>query len=266
MIVCMPETPDFSLPPQWVLDLHKPEEMGSFFLVDETDNPNDFTAALVDYHSVNPYTMDVGSEDTLPVKEESRFTITADSLKDLYGKLESLDGGYLLTSRLEKRFYGGDPSIPMTVGFCSAFTVPALVFSAYKGFLQVEKSFKENPDNVIFAHDFINNHPMFWTIREHPTNRRRKSEVVDVITNGGFNKLEFMVGFSDKKTEDGKPKPLVMVETGPGNYHDLNLDVYADSFDAAILETARRISVHYNSHGGFTDSSKEEPNDNFFRD
>jgi hypothetical protein len=241
-----------------VLDLHKPDEMQSHVLVSEGDEPGTFLIQDVDVHAMNPYTAVLEDPD-IPTKGEGRiFTGTPE---ELYEELKTADReNKVIASRGIRKLLRNVHQVPMVFGHVSDFTGPALVFAEYRAFRQIEKQYKANPKQVGLAYHFINSHPMFWHVRQH----RKDEEKFDVVTGRGWDRLDFMV--SNKIDQSGAMKTTVMIECGPGNYHDYNLDVYAKSFDKAVLKLAKLISKHYDSHGGFTDTSKKEPNDNFFRE
>lgn len=247
---------DFSKPPQWVLDLYDPDNIPPHVIVRKMlDEPDTYLIQEVDFHAVNLFTASLVNSE-LPTKGETR-TFTG-SPAELYEELVSLDKKVLLEFS-QRRLFRGLNNVPMVFGHSSDFSTPALVASDYRSFLKDEERYKANPTEVGLAHTFINNHPLFWYGKK---NRREQPEVV---TGRGWQRLDFEV-FMSKDEETGAPKTTVTIETGPGSYHDLNLDVSAPSFDEAIIELARLISVHYDSQGGFTDKRKKEPNDNFFRE
>jgi hypothetical protein len=246
---------DFSNPPQWVLDLYDPDNIPPHVLVRQAEEPDTYLIQDVDFHAANLFTACLVDFE-LPTKGEvTSFTGAPD---ELYEELMKLDKKVLLEFS-QRRIFRDYKEIPMAFGHSSDFSTPALVFADYQSFLSWEKAVEENPEQVGAAYEFINQHPMFWHKRE----TRRGG--VEVVTGRGWDRLDFEV-FNKKDKETGEIKTTVTIETGPGNYHDLNLDVYAPSFDAAVIEMAKLIHKHYDSHGGFTDKRKKEPNDNFFRE
>lgn len=248
-------TSDFSQPPQWVLDLYAPDNIPPHVLVRKAEAPDTYLIQDIDFHAVNLFSASL-IDFEFPTKGEVRsFT---GNPKELYEELMKLDKKVLLDFS-QRRLFRDYPEIPMFFGHSSDFSTPALVNADYRSFLSWEKAVRDNPEQVGAAYEFIKQHPMFWYKKE---GRKGNPEVV---TGNGWDRLGFEVFTKlDKKT--GEVKTTVTIETGIGNYHDLNLDVYAPSFDAALIELAKLILKHYDSHGGFTDKRKKEPNDNFFRD
>lgn len=248
-------TSDFSNPPQWVLNLYNPDKIPPHVLVRQSDEPNTYLIHEVDFHAVNLFTASLVDFE-LPTKGEARtFTGSPD---ELYEELNKLDKEVLLEFS-QRRLFRENKDIPMVFGHSSDFSTPAIVACDYRGFLQDEELYEADPEHVGLAHAYINNHPMFWHVREN-----RKGQP-DVITGRGWHRLDFQL-FLKKNKETGVTETTVTIECGPGNYHDYNLDVYAPSFDAAVIDLAKKIHQHYDSHGGFKDKTKKEPNDNFFRE
>ena len=249
-------TSDFSLPPQWVLNLYKPDEIPPHVLVTVGEEPDTYIIQEVDFHAVNLYTIPLSFNPDFPVKGEPKVFVG--SIEELYAELREMDeADKVITTGAVRKALSANNQIPLAFGMASDFSTPSMVFSDYKQFLNAEKAYKEHPEQVGLAYDFINTHPMFWGVI---TGKRDK---VRVVTGRGWQRLDFEI--FNKTTENGL-ETTVTIETGPHNYHDYNLDVYAPSFDAAVIELARLIHKHYDSHGGFTDKTKKEPNDNFFRE
>ena len=249
---------DYSLPPQWVLDLYKPEKIRPHVLVTKGDTPDSYVIRDVDFESANLFTFSLMESDNLPTKGESRVFVG--SPEELYEELLSLDAKVILAFSA-RNIFDKNPRIPMAFGHSSDFSVPALVLSDYKAFKSWEEALVENPEQVGVAYEFINQHPLFW----HVEKSRREGGRPNIVTGRGWHCLQWEL-FHKKNKKTGAPEVTVTIECGPGNYHDYNLDVYAPSFDEAVIKLASLIHKHYDSHGGFTDKTKKEPNDNFFRE
>lgn len=249
-------TSDFSNPPQWVLDLYNPDNIPPHVLVRKMlDEADTYRIQEVDFHAANLFTASL-IDFELPTKGETRtFTGSPD---ELYEELKSLDKKILLEFS-QRRVFKESKHIPMAFGHSSDFSTPALVACDYRSFLRDEELYKANPQQVGLAHSYINNHPLFWY------SKKNRKGGLEVVTGRGWQRLDFEL-FNKTNKETGVTETTVTIETGPGTYHDLNLDVWAPSFDAAIIELAEKIHTHYDSHGGFTDKRKKEPNDNFFND
>jgi hypothetical protein len=246
--------PDFSKPPQWVLDMHDPDSMPSHVFVTESEDPDSYVIQEIDFHVMNPYTVSLAFDLEFPVKGKPEVFVG--SKEGLYERLQSLHSEVILSRSVSKLIADGYLA-PMAYGHASGFDGPALVCGGYKAFLQAQEAYEKNPEQAGPAYEFINQHPMFW----HKTKTRRGE--IQVVTGQGWHSLQWLV-LHRKNKETGAKQYTVTIETGPGSYHDYNLDVYAPSFDAAIIEMAKLIHKHYDSHGGFTDKTKKEPNDNFF--
>ena len=271
----MTETLDFSMPPQWVLNLYNPEAMRPHILVTKGAEPDSYLIREIDFHKVNLFTVPLGEGTSYPTKGEGR--VFHGTPEELYSDLQAADAK-VMTSREVQDELSRVSHVPLFFGHSTEVTGPSLTFHEYQAFRVAEERYRANPEDSLLAHNFVNLHPMFWTVDYDaprlPRPRRRGVGPVEAVEEGtdtspvmprvrtgrGFSKLDFMV------LNDENGNPTVAIECGPGNYHDYNLDVYAPSFDAAIVQLAKRISEHYNSHGGFTDPTKKEPNDNFFRE
>lgn len=256
----MTNTPDESLDefdslPQWVLRFYDPKKIRPHVLVSRGTEPDTYLIQEIDFEAVNLYTVSL-FDFVLPTKGEVREF--AGSPDELYGMLIELEQKPLLAFR-SRDLFQKNMRVPMTFGMSSDFTRHALTNADYQGFRQAEKSYKENPEDISLAYEFINQHPMFWTVKKDPRGN------LYLATGQGWNRLSFEL-MKNKNEETGKVETVVTIETGPSNYHDYNLDAYAPSFDSAILEMAKLIATHYDSHGGFTDKTKKEPNDNLFRE
>lgn len=248
--------PDFSKPPQWVLDMHDPDTMASHVYVTEGENPDSYVIQEIDFEEMNPYAVPITFNIEFPVKGTAEVFV-GDKVA-LYEKLLSLDSKVILSRSVSNLIADGHLAA-MAYGHSSAFETPALVCNAYLAFLRAEEAYKASPEKAGLAYDFINLHPMFW----HKTKTRRGN--TEVVTEQGWGHLQWQV-FNKKNKDTGELETSVTIETGQGSWHDYNLDVYAPSFDGAVIELAKLIHTHYDSHGGFTDKTKKGPNDNFFRD
>lgn len=249
-------TSDFSLPPQWVLDLHDADAIPPHVFVTAGEEPDSYVIQAVDFHKTNPYASPVTFDHNLTTKGDPEVFFGAKD--EMYEKLLSLDVEVILSREVSAVIADGFVA-PMAFGHSSDFTNPALVCSSYREFLKANEAYEADPEHIGFAHNFINLHPMFW----HKTKDRRGE--IDIVTGQGWGHLQWMI-MNKKNKETGVIEPTVTIETGQGNWHDYNLDVYAPSFDGAVIELAKLIHTHYDSHGGFTDKTKKGPNDNFFRD
>ena len=249
-------TSDFSLPPQWVLDLHDADAIPPHVFVTAGEETDSYIIQAVDFHKTNPYAAPVTFEHKLETKGEPE--IFFGSKTETYEKLRSLDAKVILSREVGAVIADGYCA-PMAYGRSSDFTDPALVCSSYREFLKANEAYEANREHAGLAYAFINLHPMFW----HKIKDRRGE--MEIVTGQGWGHLQWMVR-NKKNKETGVLETTVTIETGQGSWHDYNLDVYAPSFDAAVIELAKLIHTHYDSHGGFTDKTKKGPNDNFFRD
>lgn len=128
-----------------------------------------------------------------------------------------------------------------------------LDFSNYFSFLKLAKSWVADQDNWVLAYNFIQYHPMFWSIHD------LKTHPFTWKTEHGHSSLWVMVG-SDKG------KPVVMLEGGSSvpphhnhHYHDHKLDVWGENFEDAYIKFAKNIHRDYSLDGLFrADCTSEE--------
>lgn len=247
---------DFSLPPQWVLDFYQPANLRQHFLVfADADNPEYYNIRPVVLDEVNMLSFDLRTGmDTLLTVDEGSYSLSASGAKELYEELKKKGDHFFLSEKVRERVKGSPWEIVLSHLYSSEFMYASGMADAYQSFLTAEQRFQENPEQVSNAFDFISNHPVFWYVRN---NRSGKPYIVE---GSGFQRLQFDV-FPEK---EGSSSSVVTIETGPGSYHDLNLDVSEATFDAALIALAKLLHKHYDSHGEFRDKTKKEPNDNLF--
>lgn len=248
---------DFSSLPQWVLGLYKPEEITPHVLVSAADEPDTYHIQEIDFNAINLYEKRLDFTREYPTKGE--VEVFVGSPTDLYKRF--LGAKVVLTGEASKRMSEAR-EVPMVFGHSTELSAYGLTNSGYEEFKFCEQAYDEDPENSVLAYGFINTHPMFWSVKKE--SRRGWTEVE---TSEGWKRVDVEISMERRgQKKDAARKTTVMLEAGPGNYHDYNLDVYAPSFDAAIVELAKLIKTHYDSHGGFTDKTKKEPNDNFNED
>lgn len=103
--------------------------------------------------------------------------------------------------------------------------------------------YEESPDDFMASYYFLDGHPCFWLKNE-------RGGVYDWEIQGFASRLWHHPSF-------GKDKKVVhMMEAGAHvegsynqHYHDLRLDVYADSYENAIIETAALVHKFFNTDG-----------------
>lgn len=249
-------TEDFSSLPQWVLDLYNPDSISPHMLVKEVEEPDTYRIQAIDFHAMNLYTQKLSFERDYPTTGEAE--VFTGSYEDLYNRLQEIEAKVVIPASLTKKMRG-IPEMALSFGHSVELSSYGLVNSSYEEFKFCEKAYLEDPENSGTAYNFINTHPMFW-YKKKDNGRGR----IYITSDEGWERTSILVTID--KTPSGKRETVVMLETGPGNYHDYNLDVYAPTFDDAIVKLAQLIHTHYDSHGGFTDKTKKEPNDNFFRE
>lgn len=110
----------------------------------------------------------------------------------------------------------------------------------YRKWLETDAEYRKNPKDWVLAYNWIQDHPAFWTRQtDEKTWHWNTSKGVRFYTTVFYN----------------KKKPMVAFETGghtPGyteTYHDLELDVYAKSFEKAYVKLAKRIDKFFNVDG-----------------
>lgn len=249
-----PDT-DFSRPPQWVEGFYKPADLPPHFLVfTDTDNPESYNIRPVTLDGVDMLSFDLHSGmDNLPTLDEGGYSISASGDEELFKELKKRGKHFFLAKEVRERVQGSPWEIVLNHSYASEFLYASGVAASYEDFLAIEQRFQENPEQIANAYAFISNHPVFWRIQT----RNGKSYILE---GQGFQRLQFDVFQKAASPSES----VVTIETGPGRYHDLNLDVSDSTFDGAVIALAKRLLEHYDSHGDFRDKTKTEPNDNFF--
>lgn len=241
------KAPDYSLPPQRVLNIYDPNSFSPHTLVTEGPN-NTYRLGEIDFHAVNLYALGIQDLAALPVKGEQRV-LEGLSIRELYTELNKLGHEIVLSHREPFARKLQKTANYLTYGFSTKVVTPLILHDDYCDFVQIAEQRRASPSNIKLAYEFIKEHPMFWRITKTRTGG------MNVVSGEGFSRLQF----------DVLPKNVVTIESGPGNYHDYNLDAYGNSFDAAVINFAELLSTHYDLHGSFTDTTKREPNDNFVK-
>jgi hypothetical protein len=110
--------------------------------------------------------------------------------------------------------------------------------SNYVNFLKSALKYLKNPEDFMSSWFFINSHPAFWWRRQ--AEKFPNSWTVDE----GISKM-WLYPDKNKKSPTGL---TFMLETGgavepdrTSHYHDLRLDIYAPSYEAAIVAMAAKI-------------------------
>lgn len=111
----------------------------------------------------------------------------------------------------------------------------------YLGFLRTTLEYEKNPNDFYTAWLWLDAHPAFWF--------RDKKDSTDWVTHT-ISKVEVML------TKDDKGNTVVMLEHGAAvepervmHYHDLRLDVYAPTYEAAIIQLAGLVHKFFNYDG-----------------
>lgn len=118
----------------------------------------------------------------------------------------------------------------------------ALAVNQYYQWLKSAKAWLENQDDFLSAYSFLVGHPAFWT-------RQSKDHPNDWNTDHGVSTM-----WTYPTSKGGKV--LWMMETGGAvrpdflhRYHDLRLDVYAKSYEKAIVKTAKKVHKFFGLDG-----------------
>lgn len=106
-------------------------------------------------------------------------------------------------------------------------------------FYQIAEQYHNDPNNFTNALNFIEKHLIFWT------------------RNYGGRDWEYHFTPWVEFATNEKGKPICMLEAGEhhveSNYtetcHDYRLDVYAPTYEKAIIKLAKRITKYYNDDG-----------------
>lgn len=113
---------------------------------------------------------------------------------------------------------------------------------SYLFFLLTASKYLENPKDFVLAYHFVNGHPAFWS-------RYNGTSTDWNLENNGFISMDVI---NDHKTG----KPLVMLEHGAAvpperthHYHDLRLDSYGETYEAAIIDLAAKVNANFDLEG-----------------
>lgn len=111
----------------------------------------------------------------------------------------------------------------------------------YLGFLRTNLEYEKNPNDFYTAWLWLDSHPAFWF--------RDKKDSTDWVTRS-ISKVEVML------TKDDNGNTVVMLEHGAAvkpervmHYHDLRLDVYAATYEEAIVKLAALVNKFFNYDG-----------------
>jgi hypothetical protein len=126
-----------------------------------------------------------------------------------------------------------------------------LLEESYSGWFNGSgKRYSEGDTSFIGSYDFLDGHPCFWT-------RREDRDSIDKYpyewkTNGHVNKFWFEID----RSEDRPNGIVFMMECGAHavpdythHYRDFRFDVWADSFEDAVIQTAALIHKFFNLDG-----------------
>lgn len=118
-----------------------------------------------------------------------------------------------------------------------------LQYRSYLGFLQNALAYLKNPTDFMLAWNFLDHHPFAWY-------RWNKERPDDWATEGLISKMWL------QPTYDKEGNILFMMEAGAAvepertsHYHDPRLDVYAPSFNDAIIEMAALVHKFFHLDG-----------------
>lgn len=113
--------------------------------------------------------------------------------------------------------------------------------SDYLNFLRTTLEYEKTPDDFYLSWNWLNNHPAFWV---------RYSKNLEEWITSTISKIEVMV------TKDDNGNTVVMLEHGAAvaperlqHYHDLRLDVYAKTYEEAIVKLAALVHKFFNYDG-----------------
>lgn len=210
-----------------------------------------------------------------PHVEEDEKRKAYDSIKDAYENNHELSSNMRIDDSVLKELDVEDslfisypsernPKYSTMVVTTSDESRLMLLEYSYKSFLETAEKYREDPSNFRNAYSFVVDHPAFWIKPEkfqkldkddssesENTKWRRNYDWKtscdqDVWTAPLFNK--------DKKT--GELKHCWALEIGGHitdeylyRYHDLRLDVYADTIEEAYVILAEKVNKFFNDDG-----------------
>lgn len=143
------------------------------------------------------------------------------------------------------------------------------VESTYRAWLSTAKEWIEDPQNPVKAYHFLDGHPSFWTFE--PSNGT--DDAMEIMDRGEVTDLDAFMRASKLRTAGfarsfwkaiGGKNNTYMMECGSAvpplrayHYHDIDVDAYAESFEACYVQTAEYV---------FSINSFSEDNDSRHRD
>jgi hypothetical protein len=111
----------------------------------------------------------------------------------------------------------------------------------YLDFLELTRHYEKNPNNFVTAFHWLETHPAFWTRPDAESNYWSTDNIsrlwIGVTTN--------RVGETVIMLEHGGAVEPARTDT----YHDLRLDVYAPTYEIAIIELAAKVHQFFNVDG-----------------
>jgi hypothetical protein len=120
----------------------------------------------------------------------------------------------------------------------------------YNGWRESAPEYLANPNDFLMAYYFLDSHPCFWT--RQLTNSGEVRDPFGWKMSGHAMDLWSMPEFS----ETNPTGVTFMMEAGAhiapaytSHFHDLRMDVYAESYEAAIIKTAALVHKFFDLEG-----------------
>jgi hypothetical protein len=179
--------------------------------------------------------------------------ISMPDIEDLYSEIHkkgfdvAFDDSVFAAEGVEKGFLSGAEK-KQGKGFTrmlfDAYDPRPLDFANFFHFLKLAKKWRDNQDDWVLAYQFIETHPMFWSV----SNYEKYPHVWR--TDEGHSTLWVHA------TKNDKGEPVVMLEGGSSvpphhnhHYHDHRIDVWGKNFEDAYIQFAKNIHRDYSLDG-----------------
>lgn len=214
-----------------------------------------------------PYTIDYANGKYVifpPGSEYSNIVSEHDNLVDAYDDAHARDnnddngGGLDITDNVPEVKDNSLGKMMLSVPTDNSKFLRALIFITdaerlnmlkyrYYSWLKHASAYKNNPDDFMLSYTFVDSHPSFWTHEGAPG---KEEFTYNWNTEDYANKLWI------HPTHDDDDNIVFMAEAGSHvppdyttHYHDLRLDVYADSYENAISKMAAKVHKFFAPDG-----------------
>lgn len=178
-----------------------------------------------------------------------------DTIESAYDAMEDAGYQFSFSDSVEEK-HGRVVSVPTEDGKWNRMLLPRneqsklnRLKSAYLMWWGIAEAYLADPHDFIKAYEFLDGHPCFWTHMKSPN-----SDDTDFTFTWETDSHALRIWHRPVRNNDGNT--VFMMETGAHvpesyteHYHDLRLDVSADSYENAIIETAAKVHKFFHLDG-----------------